>query len=168
MPLLFRTIYGSFYGAIFHFFRQYFGSELTFVFSSKYIVEQLSTYLYVDVKSHHESQKWKWTKAWFKAEPLTAEGKPINRLTQTIGYGVADITADLMRIVGAQSGWRQPPIPEQPRGDIHGSGRLPKVFDVCHAFGGRSQMPQMQEHRLAWFPSWEQHPHHQDKEELEY
>lgn len=103
----------------------------------------------IDKKRHHESQKWKRSKARFKAESFAAEGKPISRFTETIGNGVADIPTELLRVVGAQSGRQQPSILEQPGGDIHGSGGMSEMPHVRYAFGGRPQMPQVQEHCFA-------------------
>ena len=113
-----------------------------------------------------ESPEWKQPKAGIEVEPFAAEGKPASGVAKPLGHGVADIPTKLVRVIGAQPG-RSSPIPQQPRGDVHGACWVSALPHVRDALRGRPQMPQMQEHRFAWLSSWHRYSRHQGKEELE-
>lgn len=115
--------------------------------------------------ANHESQKRKRSKAWLEAEPITTESWPETGVSQQIGHGVSIVPAEFLLVVGAQPRRERSEILEQPRSDVDGVGGMPSLSHVRDAVRGRSQVPQVQEHRFAGFPPWHQQPHR--KEELE-
>lgn len=110
----------------------------------------------------HESKER--TETWPQVEFVTTKGE---LGTSRISRSIIDISTEFLRVVWADQSGRVPLLLEQPRGDIHGAGRVSSLSYVCHASRRGPQMPQMQKHRFAWYyPSEERYLLQENKEEL--
>lgn len=120
--------------------------------------------------------EWEREVSWAgpQVEPVTTTGRQPAKGGFTEQVCVAD---ELVCVIGAEHGDRgrcgsSPSDLQQPRCDVDGPCGVPALPHVCHAIRwGRTQVPEMQEQRIAWCSERaEQQQQHceEEQEELSY
>ncbi|KAL4285431.1 hypothetical protein GQ457_16G008080 [Hibiscus cannabinus] len=92
----------------------------------------------------------KQSKAGIDTELITAKGaNRTSRVAEHVGFLLGDVAGELVRVVGARRFNDGGTIPEKPRSDFDGAGGMSSMPHVCDAVGSGSQVPSVQEHRVA-------------------